>query len=174
MTVHERGIANINTVLPTEDFIKNNIIVALDKAPAVIQAILADHAGWIEVAMSMNASTLGLGYLTKPTLVTVDGRTPVSVVITDLFRENGYNWENTGGIINSFHLAGVKLTNQTKARIPQYILNHAGSINMGDSGDETLSKFDYHSILGWMCSVDNDFPGVGVSSWQMSDGEVMR
>ncbi|KAB5097503.1 DUF4430 domain-containing protein, partial [Bacteroides thetaiotaomicron] len=106
--------------------------------------------------------------------VTVDDRTPASVVITDLLRENGYDWENTGSITNSFYLAGVKPVNQTKAKIPQYILDHAGSVNMGDSSDKTLSEFDYHNMSGWMYSVDNDFPGVGASSWQMSDGEVMR
>ena len=82
-----------------------------------MQAIPADHAGRIEVAVSMDANTLSLGYLIKPTLVTVDDRTPASVVITDLLRENGYDWENTGSITNSFYLAGVKPVNQTKAKI---------------------------------------------------------
>ena len=71
-----------------------------------MQAIPADHAGQIEVAVSMDANTLSLGYLIKPTLVTVDDRTPASVVITDLLSENGYDWENTGSITNSFYLAG--------------------------------------------------------------------
>ena len=174
VAAYEQGIADINAALPAEDFIENNIIAALNKALAAMQAIPADHAGRIEVAVSMDANTLSLGYLIKPTLVTVDDRTPASVVITDLLRENGYDWENTGSITNSFYLAGVKPVNQTKAKIPQYILDHAGSVNMGDSSDKTLSEFDYHNMSGWMYSVDNDFPGVGASSWQMSDGEVMR
>ena len=174
VVAYEQGIADINAALPAEDFIENNIIAALNKALAAMQAIPADHAGQIEVAVSMDANTLSLGYLIKPTLVTVDDRTPASVVITDLLRENGYDWENTGSITNSFYLAGVKPVNQTKAKIPQYILDHAGSVNMGDSSDKTLSEFDYHNMSGWMYSVDNDFPGVGASSWQMSDGEVMR
>ena len=77
-----------------------------------MQAIPADHAGRIKVAVSMDANTLSLGYLIKPTLVTVDDRTPASVVITDLLSENGYDWENTGSITNSFYLAGVKPVNQ--------------------------------------------------------------
>ena len=81
--------------------------------------------------MSGDANTLSLGYLIKPTPVTVDDRTPASVVITDLLRENGYDWENTGSITNSFYLAGVKPVNQTKAKIPQYILDHAGSDQHG-------------------------------------------
>ena len=174
VAAYEQGIADINAALPAEDFIENNIIAALNKALAAMQAIPADHAGRIEVAVSMDANTLSLGYLIKPTLVTVDDRTPASVVITDLLSENGYDWENTGSITNSFYLAGVKPVNQTKAKIPQYILDHAGSVNMGDSSDKTLSEFDYHNMSGWMYSVDNDFPGVGASNWQMSDGEVMR
>ena len=174
VVAYEQGIADINAALPAEDFIENNIIAALNKALAAMQAIPADHAGQIEVAVSMDANTLSLGYLIKPTLVTVDDRTPASVVITDLLSENGYDWENTGSITNSFYLAGVKPVDQTKAKIPQYILDHAGSVNMGDSSDKTLSEFDYHNMSGWMYSVDNDFPGVGASSWQMSDGEVMR
>ena len=174
VAAYEQGIADINAALPAEDFIENNIIAALNKALAAMQAIPADHAGRIKVAVSMDANTLSLGYLIKPTLVTVDDRTPASVVITDLLRENGYDWENTGSITNSFYLAGVKPVNQTKAKIPQYILDHAGSVNMGDSSDKTLSEFDYHNMSGWMYSVDNDFPGVGASNWQMSDGEVMR
>ena len=174
VAAYEQGIADINAALPAEDFIENNIIAALNKALAAMQAIPADHAGRIKVAVSMDANTLSLGYLIKPTLVTVDDRTPASVVITDLLSENGYDWENTGSITNSFYLAGVKPVNQTKAKIPQYILDHAGSVNMGDSSDKTLSEFDYHNMSGWMYSVDNDFPGVGASNWQMSDGEVMR
>mgnify|MGYP000435300083 CR=1 FL=1 len=174
VAAYEQGIADINAALPAEDFIENNIIAALNKALAAMQAIPADHAGQIEVAVSMDANTLSLGYLIKPTLVTVDDRTPASVVITDLLSENGYDWENTGSITNSFYLAGVKPVDQTKAKIPQYILDHAGSVNMGDSSDKTLSEFDYHNMSGWMYSVDNDFPGVGASNWQMSDGEVMR
>lgn len=96
VAAYEQGIADINAALPAEDFIENNIIAALNKALAAMQAIPADHAGRIEVAVSMDANTLSLGYLIKPTLVTVDDRTPASVVITDLLRENGYDWENTG------------------------------------------------------------------------------
>ena len=38
----------------------------------------------------------------------------------------------------------------------------------------SLGEFDFCVGSGWMYSVDNDFPGVGASNWQMSDGEVMR
>ena len=93
MAAYEQGIADINAALPAEDFIENNIIAALNKALAAMQAIPADHAGRIKVAVSMDANTLSLGYLIKPTLVTVDDRTPASVVITDLLSENGYDWE---------------------------------------------------------------------------------
>ena len=116
VAAYEQGIADINAALPAEDFIENNIIAALNKALAAMQAIPADHAGRIEVAVSMDANTLSLGYLIKPTLVTVDDRTPASVVITDLLRENGYDWENTGSITNSFYLAGVKPRGRPKPK----------------------------------------------------------
>ena len=45
MAAYEQGIADINAALPAEDFIENNIIAALNKALAAMQAIPADHAG---------------------------------------------------------------------------------------------------------------------------------
>lgn len=63
VAAYEQGIADINAALPAEDFIENNIIAALNKALAAMQAIPADHAGRIEVAVSMDANTLSLGYL---------------------------------------------------------------------------------------------------------------
>lgn len=181
---YNAGIKAINEAVPADEpYIENNIIAALNMALQAMGAIDPDRAGQISIAVSMDANTLGLGYIIKPTLVSCTKYTQASEVITDLLKENGYKWENTGDISSSFYLAQVYDVDQINAEVAGYIVKAAGSstINYDDRMDKKLGEFDYNSMSGWMYSVgdyDNktypSFPGVGASDWRMSHGEVMR
>lgn len=162
--------------------IYNTIYKALNAAINRMNAVPVQSVGNITVAVSVDADTIGLGYLVRPTLVTVPKYTRASVVLTDLLTANGYRWENTGTIENGFYLAQIKPVDQTDAKPADFLLELKDfTFNEDDKKDTKLGEFDYNSWSGWMYSTgdsDNDdypsFPGVGASEYRMIDGEVMR
>ena len=183
-------------------FIENNVIAALNTAMEAMQAVPAARTHPITVAVSMDANTLGLGFLIEPTLVTVDNHEQASVVIAELVEEmaaekfgvtgaglsskgtseprEDYPWIITGDTTSGFYLAQVYWPEQEDVVIPDYVLSHlrAGSVMDSDRDGHYLGEFDYTNMSGWMYSVsdgyETEFPGVGASGWQLSDGEVMR
>lgn len=162
--------------------IYNTIYKALNAAINRMNAVPVQSVGNITVAVSVDADTIGLGYLVRPTLVTVPKYTRASVVLTDLLTANGYRWENTGTIENGFYLAQIKPVDQTDAKPADFLLELKDfTFNEDDKKDTKLGEFDYNSWSGWMYSTgdsDNDdypsFPGVGASEYRMINGEVMR
>ena len=153
VAAYEQGIEDINNAGPAEgEYPENNIIDALNKALAAMQAITPDRVGKIDVVVSMDAQTLTLGYFIKPTIVTVDKNTPASVVISDLIIETlkekygDIGWEpyqtyhesepdktcaymHTGTLTDSFYLAQVYWPGQENAFVPKYITDSAGAID---------------------------------------------
>ena len=91
-----------------------------------------------------------------------------------------YPWIITGSVNSGFYLSQVYWPEQENAEIPDYILSllRAGSVLEADRSGHYLGEFDYTNMSGWMYSVsdgyETEFPGVGASGWQLSDGEVMR
>ncbi|MCM1149003.1 MAG: S-layer homology domain-containing protein [Butyricicoccus sp.] len=179
VAAYEKGVAAIKAARPAEaPYIENNIIAALNAAIAAMQDVKSDPAGTVTVAVSVDANTLGLGYIIKPALVEIPRNTQASVVITDLLKKNGYSYDYTGrSIEDGFYLEGIEPVDQTEATVAPFIVDAMGGeseIWYGDRSDDFLGEFDYCNMSGWMYSVNGSFPGVGAASWNMGDGEVMR
>lgn len=134
---YQDGIKAINEATVAEgNYPENNVIAALNAALQAMGAITPDRAGKIDVVVSMDAQTLGLGYFIKPTLVTIDKYTQASIVITDMIidackeqYDPDFDWQGyqtyhesepkgtyaymcTGTVTNSFYLAQVYWPNQ--------------------------------------------------------------
>lgn len=137
----------------------------------------------IDVVVSMDAQTLGLGYMIKPTVVHTTKYTLASTVITDAIVQNikeqynldltgrttyhesepdggPYAYMNTGSVLKGFYLAQVYWPNQTNAQIAQYILDVCGDKISetqveNDKQGKYLGEFDYYNMSGWMYSVSN-------------------
>lgn len=181
---YDDGVQKIKSAKPADgDYPENNIIAELNAALKAMADVTPAKVGTVKVAVSVDANTLGLGYIIKPTLVSCDEMARASQVITDLLSANGYKWKNTGSIENGFYLAQVYNVDQTKMKIAQYILNKCGesAISYGDKNDNMLGEFDYYPQSGWMYSMGDNvnkeypkFPGVGSTDWHLTDGEVMR
>lgn len=161
--------------------IADTIYAALNAAINRMNAVPTQSVGSITVAVSVDADTIGLGYIVRPTLVTVPKYTRASEVITDLLSQNGLRWTNTGTVNSSFYLAGIRPVDQTNAKPADYLNVKDFYFNEADKSDKLLSEFDYNKWSGWMYSIgDSDnaeypsFPGVGCAEWRMIDGEVMR
>ena len=202
---YQDGIKAINEA-PAADgkYIEDNIIAELNKALQAMGAIKPDRAGKIDIIVSLDAQTLGLGYYIDPTIVTVDKYTQASYVITDLIKQTikekykmdlegatvyhvseptvdpPYAYMMTGTEANSFYLAQVYWPDQSKAQVAKYIQNYADWTTDGYKDGKYLGEFDYCDKSGWMYSIADrttgnpSFPGVGAADWRLSDGEVMR
>ncbi len=201
---YEEGTAAINGAEAASGaHIESNITAALNRALAAMQAIKPVRTRDITVVFSMDADTLGLGYLVEPTMVTVPNNTRVSAVITDLVAKmaaekfgvtsagvsskgtsepaQAYPWIITGSVDSGFYLSQVYWPLQQDIRIPDYITNRLNSADIlySDRGGNYLGEFDYTNTSGWMYSVSDGysapaFPGVGASEYALSDGEVVR
>src|SRR5690606_12272903 len=121
---------------------------------------------------SLEAFTIGLGYLID--LIEVDiikGRNAV-YELDAVFTEHGFDYWNTGTLDSNFHLAGLKDgTNtiyKTEPKIPD-VLKEAlqGNYDETDYWQGELGEFDFNSWSGWMYSVNNVFPNVGFADFYL-------
>ena len=124
-----------------------------------MNAVPVQSVGNITVAVSVDADTIGLGYLVRPTLVTVPKYTappwcsPTSSPQTATAGR-------TPAPSSSFYLAQIKPVDQTDAKPADFLLELKDfTFNEDDKKDKKLGEFDYNSWSGWMYSTgdsDND------------------
>ena len=203
---YEDGKTAINSAAVGTDRVDENINAALTaatEAMAAIPKLEKPQKRDITVAVSMDANTLGLGYLIEPTLVTVEEGTQASVVITDLIKQMAaekygvtregyttyhesepaaaYPWMMTGSVTSDFYLAQVYYPEQQNYKLPDFLETAVTGTGFDDSDKygNYLGEFDYTYTSGWTYSIGDrsggaQFPGVGASGWNLSDGEVMR
>lgn len=162
--------------------VADTIYAALNAALNRINAVPVQSVGDIQVAVSVDADTLGLGYIVPPTLVTVPKYSTASVILDKVLSANDLRYTNTGTLKSGFYLSSVYPVDQSKARPAEFLTKIKDfSFDENSKKDDHLGEFDYNSWSGWMYSVgdsNNDdypaFPGVGASEWRMTGNEVMR
>lgn len=162
--------------------VQDTIYAALNTAIDRMNAIPVLNLPPIDVVVSMDAQTIGLGYMIKPTIVHTTKYTKASEVITDAIVENiktkygldlkgyvtkhesepagTYAYMNTGSVLSDFYLAQVYWPNQQNAKIAQYILDVCGDKISetqveNDKQGKYLGEFDYYNMSGWMYSISN-------------------
>ncbi len=161
--------------------VNETIYAALNHAIDRMNAVPVLRVGNIEVVVSMDAQTLGLGYFIKPTVVTTKKYTQASYVITDeiikaikaqynkdlrgytTYHESepagDYAYMNTGSVASSFYLAQVYWPHQQRATVAEYIRKACELISDNqieqDSRGKYLGEFDYYNMSGWMYSISN-------------------
>lgn len=162
--------------------IADTIYAALNAALNRINAVPVQSVGNIQVAVSVDANTLSLGYIVPPTLVTVPKYTSASVILDKVLSDYDLSYTNTGTLKSSFYLASIYPVDQSEAK-PAEFLTGLKDFTFDESSkkDDHLGEFDYNRWSGWMYSVgdngnDEDavFPGVGAAEWRMTGNEVMR
>ena len=169
-------VSDINKAV--QDTIYAALNTAIDRMNAIPVLVLPP----IDVVVSMDAQTIGLGYMIKPTIVHTTKYTQASVVITDMIKQNirekygltldgyatyhesepagTYAYMNTGTTRTDFYLAQVYWPNQQNAKIAQYILDVCGDKISetqveNDKQGKYLGEFDYYNMSGWMYSISN-------------------
>lgn len=137
--------------------------------------------GDVTIMVSVEATTVGLGYLVPPTKVTVPGGTNVAEIVVDLLKNNGYTCYGGGTTASGYYLSRISKPGLTNGyHIPEdlieFIEADGGDIAMetGLNDPNVLGEFDFYRYSGWMYSYDGDYPGYSMSSCRPQDGSVIR
>ena len=135
--------------------------------------------GDITVTVSVEATTVGLGYLVYPTEVTVPGGTDAWTVVQQVLTENGYTVSGSGSYLSAIQRSGICSGFFIDSELMELIMadgmdeNGAGLDPQPFSMD-SLGEFDFYRWSGWMYSYNGSYPGYGFNVCKPQDGSVIR
>ena len=129
---------------------------------------------------SLEAFTVGLGYIIEPIQVDLIKGKNAAQHLDSVINEYGFNYDYTGSLESGFYLSsilnGSNYVYKNEPFIPD-VLNEKLEGNYDEmSYDEQygLGEFDFNYMSGWMYSVNRNFPNVGFADHYLQDGDVMR
>lgn len=135
--------------------------------------------GTVTVTVSVEATTVGLGYLVAPTEVTVPGGTDAWTVVQQVLTENGYTVSGSGSYLSAIQCSGICSGFFIDSELMELIMadgmdeNGAGLDPQPFSMD-SLGEFDFYRWSGWMYSYNGSYPGYGMNVCKPQDGSVIR
>lgn len=135
--------------------------------------------GDITVTVSVEATTVGLGYLVYPTEVTVPGGTDAWSIVEKVLTENGYGTSGSGSYLSAIQRSGICSGFFIDPELMELIMadgmdeNGAGLDPQPFSMD-SLGEFDFYRWSGWMYSYNGSYPGYGMNVCKPQDGSVIR
>ena len=135
--------------------------------------------GDITVTVSVEATTVGLGYLVPPTAVTVPGGTDAWSIVEKVLTENGYGISGSGSYLSAIQRSGICSGFFIDPELMDLIMadgmdeNGAGLDPQPFSMD-SLGEFDFYRWSGWMYSYNGSYPGYGMNVCKPQDGSVIR
>lgn len=135
--------------------------------------------GDITVTVSVEATTVGLGYLVAPTEVTVPGGTDAWSIVEKVLTENGYGTSGSGSYLSAIQRSGICSGFFIDPELMDLIVadgmdeNGAGLDPQPYSMD-SLGEFDFYRWSGWMYSYNGSYPGYGMNVCKPQDGSVIR
>lgn len=135
--------------------------------------------GDVTVTVSVEATTVGLGYLVPPTEVTVPGGTDLAAIFTQLLEDTGYTCSISRGYLSAIHKVGICEGFHIDEELMELIVTD-GMDDIGAGFDpqpaspDSLGEFDFYRWSGWMYSYNGRYPGYGLSACKPQDGAVIR
>lgn len=135
--------------------------------------------GTVTVTVSVEATTVGLGYLVPPTEVTVPGGTDAWSIVEKVLTENGYGISGSGSYLSAIQRSGICSGFFIDSELMELIMadgmdeNGAGLDPQPFSMD-SLGEFDFYRWSGWMYSYNGSYPGYGMNVCKPQDGSVIR
>lgn len=145
-----------------------------------IYGTAVEDGGLIGTAtISIEASTIGLGYLIPPTKVDIHQGKPTSYILDQLLSDHGFDYEFTGAHKNNFYLSVITKENMVaNPSIPEdlaQLVEEASDFYDPESYHEnSLGEFDFANGSGWMYSVNGSYPNFGFADSYLNDGDVVR
>lgn len=166
---------------------KNNVVIkAWDNEGRITTKTYTAYAKNIDegkdigtATISVEATTVGLGYLIKPTKVTIHEGEKASYVFDQLLRDKGYSYINSGTLDHDFYLAHILKDHLTaNVHIPEdlakLVKKHALYFDETRYSENKLGEFNFSNGSGWMYSINGDYPNYGLSDAYLLDGDVVR
>ena len=135
--------------------------------------------GDITVTVSVEATTVGLGYLVYPTEVTVPGGTDAWTVVQQVLTENGYTVSGSGSYLSAIQRSGICSGFFIDSELMELIM--ADGMDADGAGldpqpfsMDSLGEFDFYRWSGWMYSYNGSYPGYSMNVCKPQDGSVIR
>lgn len=135
--------------------------------------------GDITVTVSVEATTVGLGYLVAPTEVTVPGGTDAWTVVQQVLTDNGYTVSGSGSYLSAIQRSGICDGFFIDSELMELIM--ADGMDADGAGldpqpfsMDSLGEFDFYRWSGWMYSYNGSYPGYSMNVCKPQDGSVIR
>lgn len=178
---------------------ENSVVIsatANGQTVTVTYTILYEEAP-LSFVLSVDAFTVGAGYLVKPVVVTLDEATLQAMaihfgmadaasmkealtgayVLEYFLAAAGYTTAYTGELGSTYYLSSVGGFDydRTGASIPENLRNAIGQGNLSEAQqDDPLGEFVFTYMSGWMYTVNGSFANVGMGQYYPQQGDVMR
>lgn len=135
--------------------------------------------GTVTVTVSVEATTVGLGYLVPPTEVTVPGGTDAWSIVEKVLTENGYTVSGSGSYLSAIQCSGIcdgwSIDPELMGRIIEDNMDELGAgMDPRPYSMDSLGEFDFYRYSGWMYSYNGSYPGYGLNVCKPQDGSVIR
>ncbi len=132
-----------------------------------------------KATISIEATTVGLGYLIPPTEVEIHQGERTSYILDQLLRDNGFTYNYTGNHDEGFYLSAIQKPGLVAdPTIPPDLLelvrDASTRFDEEDYDTDWLGEFDFANGSGWMYSVNGDYPNFGFADSYLLDGDVVR
>lgn len=176
--------------LPIKNGVNQVLISAWDsegrrtKEEFYIEGIVKEEGDVIGTAtISIEATTVGIGYIIPPTKVEIRQGEPASYVVDRLLKENGFDYKHTGRFDDSFYLASIKkegiLSNPSIPEDLATILQEEKEkkkleYDPTNYSTGSLGEFSFTNLSGWMFSVNGHYTNYGLADVNLLDGDVLR
>lgn len=125
--------------------------------------------------VSVEAATLGLGYIIPPTQVEIYDGEPAAYVVDRLFENNGIRYDYNGTFDDQFYLMRIYKDGITSGyQIPETLLGYLDADGVGLNGQcdpNSLGDSDFASHAGWYIAIDEFYPNTGLSGVNLNDGQ---
>lgn len=135
--------------------------------------------GNITVTVSVEATTVGLGYLVAPTEVTVPGGTDAWTVVQQVLTENGYTVSGSGSYLSAIQRSGICSGFFIDSELMELIMadgmdEDGAGLDPQPFSMDSLGEFDFYRWSGWMYSYNGSYPGYSMNVCKPQDGSVIR
>ena len=121
--------------------------------------------------------TIGQGYIQEPVKVNFSKGDTYADVMMQLLKNLNLSYKSTTSAYG-FYLSAIQDNDNSPAVIPQIILDALAKDDDDVSTSRTnqgwLGEFDYTKYSGWMYTVNNTMPNVGMGNKAPADGDVVR
>ncbi len=129
--------------------------------------------------VSVEATTVGLGYLISPHQVEIYQGERASYVLDRVLKNAGIKYMNTGSLDSKFYMSAVHKSGiSSNIDIPEDLLStleeHNITVDLTNIHPDVLGELDLTQGSGWMYSVNGIYANVGFADYYLKDGDELR